>query len=794
MMLKSARALLVGAVLSAGLSAWAALPEQTVAVLEYRDTFDLQGTNFIVGTLKTLNDLAIITNSTATSETVVLTVGDGDADSWLGGALYGPVVLRKVGSGALYLDETHFVGDVTIRLEGGTLSGNATAKDDLAVVQSNGVNKAQIDVVGALAVSGTPAFAVPFLGCDTVFFSYASTSSETLALLESAPVAGASDGATITRSVTPEEFRYRAQVPLTGAFSASGGAKARIGDDVVHTFGESGTFTVTSGEGTMEVLIIAGGGGGAVGQGGAGGAGGVVYREALPVSARAEPYEIVVGAGGIGALCAEDSGTIVRSNTSGGNSSAFGLTAIGGGRGAPAGSHGAAGGSGGGNSRLYPQQTHGGAGTEGQGFAGGNGTSYSGGGGGGAGAPGSQGHPSQGGIGRRFDIAGREVGYAGGGAGGMCSVSRMGCGGLADERKRVGLDGLDGAGSGGAAGGFQGAAAKLFGGHGGSGVVIIRYRSNGQGFGETLQGATGGDEIVAYKENGVTWQAHIFRTNGTFTLPAGNRRLQLLAVGGGGGGGGDSGGGGGAGGVLIVSNLFVNAGTYPIEIGAGGPPHNGSNFASNGCPTRAFGFTVPGGGFSRYSTGESLHAMAGASGGGGAYVSNPAWKNTPGVNQYGQALPGYERDYLRGGRAYLGWGHDGGVAQLSNSWGYGYAGGGGGAGEPGHTWRDAVKKGHGGDGVMCAFSGEEKWYGGGGGGAILYGSESQSSAGGAGGGGRGGWYANSGGPRVDGTAGEPNTGGGGGGGSKNGSGGAGGSGIVIIRYQLSPPGSIVIIR
>ncbi|MGI6496937.1 MAG: glycine-rich domain-containing protein [Kiritimatiellia bacterium] len=125
-----------------------------------------------------------------------------------------------------------------------------------------------------------------------------------------------------------------------------------------------------------------------------------------------------------------------------------------------------------------------------------------------------------------------------------------------------------------------------------------------------------------------------------------------------------SGGGGGAGGVLIVSNLFVNAGTYPIEIGAGGPPHNGSNFASNGCPTRAFGFTVPGGGFSRYSTGQSLDAMAGASGGGGAYVSNPAWKNTPGVNQYGQALPGYERDYLRGGRAYLGWGHDGGVGQL----------------------------------------------------------------------------------------------------------------------------------
>ncbi|MGI5868912.1 MAG: glycine-rich domain-containing protein, partial [Kiritimatiellia bacterium] len=414
---KSARALLAGAVLAAGLSAWAALPEQTVAVLEYRDAFDLKGTNFIVGTLRTLKDASFITNSTATSETVVLTVGDGDADSWLGGALYGPVVLRKVGAGALHLDETHFIGDVTIQLEGGTLSGNATAKDDLAVVQSNGANKAQIDVDGALAVSGAPAFAIPFLGCDTVFFSYASASSNTLALLESAPVAGASDGATITRNVTPEEFRYRAQVPLTGAFSATGGAKVRIGDDVVHTFGGSGTFTVTSGEGTMEVLIIAGGGGGAVGQGGAGGAGGVVYREALPVSARTEPYAIVVGAGGIGALCAEDSGTVVRSNTSGGNSSAFGLTAIGGGRGAPVGSNGAAGGSGGGNSRLYPN-THGGAGTEGQGFAGGNGTSYSGGGGGGAGAPGSQGHPSQGGIGRRFDIAGREVGYAGGGAGG----------------------------------------------------------------------------------------------------------------------------------------------------------------------------------------------------------------------------------------------------------------------------------------------------------------------------------------------------------------------------------------
>ena len=60
------------------------------------------------------------------------------------------------------------------------------------------------------------------------------------------------------------------------AGSASGGTESTSGGYKRHVFTSSGTLSISSGSGQVEVLVVAGGGGGASRGGGAGGAGG--YR------------------------------------------------------------------------------------------------------------------------------------------------------------------------------------------------------------------------------------------------------------------------------------------------------------------------------------------------------------------------------------------------------------------------------------------------------------------------------------------------------------------------------------
>ena len=47
------------------------------------------------------------------------------------------------------------------------------------------------------------------------------------------------------------------------SFSATGGTVTTAAGKTIHTFTGSGTFTVTSGSGTVDYLVVAGGGGGA---------------------------------------------------------------------------------------------------------------------------------------------------------------------------------------------------------------------------------------------------------------------------------------------------------------------------------------------------------------------------------------------------------------------------------------------------------------------------------------------------------------------------------------------------
>ncbi|WP_051260844.1 glycine-rich domain-containing protein [Algoriphagus marincola] len=258
----------------------------------------------------------------------------------------------------------------------------------------------------------------------------------------------------------------------------------------------------------IEYLIIGGGGGGGVGggtsiAGGGGGAGG--YRSSVqgessgggasaeaPLALSTGTYPIVVGAGGIGGQVVWNVGA------RGGNSSAFGLTSIGGGGGGTWTGQASSGGSGGGAGENGQGLTFG-NGTSGQGFRGGddigsyssNASTSAGAGGGGAGSVGrnaiSSTQGGSGGVGLQSYITGQGVFRAGGGGGAgnvdiggnISGPGGIGGGGAGrGGTTGVGRHAEPNTGGGGGGGLFTGGSGNAPGGNGGSGIVIIRYRIN----------------------------------------------------------------------------------------------------------------------------------------------------------------------------------------------------------------------------------------------------------------------------------------------------------------------------
>ena len=283
-------------------------------------------------------------------------------------------------------------------------------------------------------------------------------------------------------------------------FSATGGTTSTFGAYTLHTFTSNGTFAVT-GSGTIDILVVAGGGQGGLpnasdNYGGGGGAGGLVWYTSFEVSAG--NYSIVVGDGG----AQTSSGSGNRRGNDGSNSTAFGLTALGGGGGGGQGgtTAGRDGGSGGGGgypsgfgSALQPSQSNSlGSGTLvhnlGNNGGPGNNSPNGGGGGGGAGGTGFSGGASvRGGAGfNASSLVGTAVGDSGWFAGG---------GGGSQQAGYTNFEGNNGGNGGGGdgdnynsgnqtagqanTGGGGGAGTSQGGGKGGgSGVVIIRVLSS----------------------------------------------------------------------------------------------------------------------------------------------------------------------------------------------------------------------------------------------------------------------------------------------------------------------------
>lgn len=275
--------------------------------------------------------------------------------------------------------------------------------------------------------------------------------------------------------------------------------------------------------GEIEYLIVGGGGGGGMDMGGGGGGGGVIAgrRKITPGT-----YQITVGAGGWGAPAGgggfRGDGAGPQPNdhqftipaTNGGNSSAFGMTAVGGGNGGSSyfaytpGAAGNSGGSGGGCSGYSDGSLRvGGASIGGQGFRGGNGgpSQYYSGGGGGASQQGADPNNTPnggngvfngilgtgyywggGGGASGYSIGGGNGGLGGGGGGaigtttggaGLNNGAAGGGGGTSSQANTPGGNGGTNTGGGGGGGSHYNRTNQ--GGNGGSGIVVVRYPVSG---------------------------------------------------------------------------------------------------------------------------------------------------------------------------------------------------------------------------------------------------------------------------------------------------------------------------
>ncbi len=272
--------------------------------------------------------------------------------------------------------------------------------------------------------------------------------------------------------------------------TATGGIITSSNGYTIHKFTSSGTFTVTSGSGNVEILVVAGGGGGGMDMGGGGGGGGVIYNASYPVMPQS--YTVTVGLGGNGAPAAGTNGQpaghqyTIRA-TAGQNSTFGAITALGGGYGGssyvgytPDYARGGNGASGGGSSGYGGNSTTNGLAVGGQGYNGGTGNWYYSGGGGGAGGAGASAtNQPNGGIGVVNSILGTSYYWGGGGGGASYSLATGGNGG-------------NGGGGGGAVGTTTGGAGLNAGSPGGGGCAGCWAQTPGGNAGDNTGGGGGG--------------------------------------------------------------------------------------------------------------------------------------------------------------------------------------------------------------------------------------------------------------------------------------------------------------
>lgn len=263
----------------------------------------------------------------------------------------------------------------------------------------------------------------------------------------------------------------------------SGGTVTTSGGYRYHYFSGTANF-YTDLSLTADILVVGGGGASSIQHSGGAGAGGLVLKTGHSVGAG--NYVVTVGGGGVVTSNTNSDDNYRSAGANGSDSSAFGLTALGGGGARPwalsdnnPGNNGGSGGapwnSGTPGQGLQPSQG-GDSGTYGFGNRSGNGAGASG---GGAGAVGNDGAASTGGAGKyisQFSQFGVSGYFAGGGGGGNTTGGSGGSGGGGGGVPTgQGYPPVYGNGTANTGGGGGGCGDNTTGGSGGSGVVIVRY-------------------------------------------------------------------------------------------------------------------------------------------------------------------------------------------------------------------------------------------------------------------------------------------------------------------------------
>ena len=245
----------------------------------------------------------------------------------------------------------------------------------------------------------------------------------------------------------------------------------------------------------------------------------------------------------------------------------------------------------------------------------GGGSPYVAAGGGGAGSiggivnAGSNTNSGNGGSGRSSSITGTATYYSGGGAGGLFTgtgTAGTGGSGIGGNGGKDGSGLTAGTASTGSGGGGYGNTSGS-GANGGSGIVILRFTTSGNGYGQA--GGTVDSSTVA-GQTIITYTA----TSGTTFTPTSAFDVQYLVVAG--GGAGSNYGAGGAGGYRTDTGHAVTAQAYTITVGAGG---TGAVTGTAGSDSIFSTITSLGGG--RGGTSNTGVGGNGGSGGSGGYAA-----------------------------------------------------------------------------------------------------------------------------------------------------------------------------
>lgn len=269
-----------------------------------------------------------------------------------------------------------------------------------------------------------------------------------------------------------------------------------------------------------------------------------------------------------------------------------------------------------------------------------------------------------------------------------------------------------------------------------------------------------------------------FTTDGTLTVTKAGLFDVLLVAGGGGGGGATTssgnGGGGGGGGILGLDEtltVYLAAGTYTVDVGAGGT--GGSSYNNAGSPSLIGQSLIAYGGGRGASYAQTTSALETADTGtlfrvGGAGANSGGHSTT---SSYRDATV-FSNGYRRIGMGVVNNTFEGGVGRndMSAAESSGAGGGGGAGGAGGAAATNTGGAGGNGRDISSWIGGSTYYAGAGGGGA------GTSTAGAAGNGGVAGVTSGTGNNGVNyGAA---------GGGARNGAGGNGAAGAVFVRWKV----------